>query len=205
MEAPAVAAAPTPKKRKSRKKLIVLAVFLIIILGLGGAVYAMRNTLTSPVKGKVVATLPANAKQSQVELAQFDGTNFSFVHPLPYIEQVTKGGPPAGEIEAHTFISSGMNTEVLTTVITSLPSGSLNDDSNYAMRAQNSAKYKMKTTVVKNEKVTTFSMTDNEQFQQTAFWPHNGKLLTLALTGGASNVPGMTSEFNDMVQSLSWR
>jgi hypothetical protein len=199
------AAAPVKAKRKSRKKLIALLVFVGIILALGGAAYATRNTLNSPVKGKVVSTVPASTKQSQVELEQFDGTNFSFVHPITYIEQITKGALPSGEIEAHTFISSGMNTEVLTTAVTNLPSGNLSDDGSYSMRAQNSSKYKMKTVVVKNEKVTVFSATDAQQYQQSAFWPHGGKLLTVALTGTASDVPSMTSEFNDIVNSLSWR
>lgn len=197
-------AAPVKAKRKPRKKLIALLIFVVIILALGGAAYATRHTLTSPVKGSVVSTLPDDSKQSQVQLDQYDGTNFSFVHPETYIEQNPKAAPPAGEIEAHTFISSGMNSEVLTLAVTNLPTGNLNDDGSYSMRAQNSAKYKMKTVVVKNEKVTVFSATDSQQYQQAAFWPHGGKLLTVALTGAASDVPGMTSEFNDMVNSITW-
>lgn len=206
MEAPQTQplVAPVKAKRKPRKKLIALLIFVVIVLALGGAAYATRSTLTSPVNGRIVPTLPADAKQSQVELAQYDGTNFSFVHPMTYIEQNPKAAPPAGEIEAHTFISSSMNSEVLTTAVTNLPSGNLNDDGSYSMRAQNSSKYKMKTITVKNEKVIVFSATDNMQYQQSAFWAHNGKLLTFALTGAASDVPGMSSEFNDMVNSIYW-
>jgi hypothetical protein len=196
---------PPVKKRKSHKKLIALGIFLLIVGGLGGAAYAFRRTLASPSVGSVVSTLPASANQRKIELAQYDGTTFSFVHPMTYIEQTSKQPPIANELESHTFVSSGIISKLLTIIVSKLPSGKLEDDASYYMRTQNSAKYKMKTSVIKNEKVVIFTTSDTQQYQQTAFWAHGGKLLTFTMTGVASDVPAMTVEYNDMVNSITWR
>jgi hypothetical protein len=192
-------------KRKLRKRTVVLIVLLLCVLAVGGIGYAFKSKLMGPSVGKVVTTLPSAQRQAQVELAQFDGTNFSFVHPITYIEQTTKQPPVPNEIESHIFISSGMVSRVLTTAVTKFPSGKFDDDPSYYMRAQNSAKYTMKTTVVKNEKVVIFTDANNQQYQQAAFWAHGGKLLTFTMTGVSTDIPAMTAEYNDMVNSISWR
>jgi hypothetical protein len=124
---------------------------------------------------------------------------------MTYIEQAAKPQPNPSQLESHSFISSGIVSKVLTVIITKLPSGKFDDDPSYYMRTQNSARYKMKAMVVKNETVVTFTDTSSEQYQQAAFWVHAGKLLTFTMTGVASDKPAMTAEFNDMVRSISWR
>jgi hypothetical protein len=191
-----------PKKRWSRRKTALL-VTVLVIGALAAAGYIAKRSLTGPAVGTIITTMPASTRQQQVELEQFDGTQISFVHPQTYIEQVSK--PVPGELEHHIFVSSGMVSKVLTVVVTPLPSGKLEDNASYYMRAQNSAKYHVKTTVVKNEKVVIFSSNDGQQFQQTGFWPHAGKLLTFTMSGVASDMPGMTAEYQDMMTSISWR
>lgn len=191
-----------PKKRLSGRKkvLLVLVVFLAL---LGGSGYALSQTLTGPAIGTVVTNLPAVTKPTEVELEQFDGTLFSFVHPMSYIEQANKPNP--NNLEARTFISSGMATRIVTIVVTKFQSGRLEDDPSYLMRSQETTKYKMRSLVIKNEKVVVFNSTDPQQYQQAAFWPHQGKLLTFTMTGVASDPEGMNKEYQYMLESISWR
>jgi hypothetical protein len=73
------------------------------------------------------------------------------------------------------------------------------------MRAQNPDKYKITSAVLKNEKVMIAANSDSQQYQQTAFWVHGGKLMTFTMTGVASNTTAMTAEFQDMIGTISWR
>lgn len=196
---------PKKPRRKLRKRWVVLIVLFILLAAAAGGAYAARKTLTSPAVGNVVSTLPPVTRDSDVELQQYDGTAISFVEPMTYIEQAGKGQQLPNQIESHTFISSGVVSKVVTVTVSKLPSGRLEDDSSYYMRTQNPAKYKMKAIVVKNETVVIFRNTDTQQYQQTAFWAHAGKLLTFNMSGVANDIPGMTQEFNDMVNSVTWR
>lgn len=201
---PAVTAKPPRQKRRLRKRWVVLIILVLLLGAVGGGGYAMRKTLTSPVNGEVVETLPISPQQTPIGLAQFDGTYFSFVHPETYIEQPTGSQKIPNELESHIFVSSGMVSHIVTIVVSQLPSGNLNDDSSYYMRTQDPARYHMKTSVIKNEKVITFTNNDGSQYEQTAFWAHGGKLMTFAMTGIAADTPSMTVEYTDMVNSVTW-
>lgn len=194
-----------PKKRRLGKRRMLLLVLLVILAAVAGGFFAMRQALNSPAVGNVVTTLPQSTRQATIELEQFDGANFSFVHPMTYIKQTTKQQPLPNEIESHTFMSSGVVSKMLIISLTKFPSGKLDDDASYYMRTQNPSRYKMRTIVVKNETVATFTDSSDQQYQQTAFWTHGGKLLTFTLSGVAADTPSMTREFNDMVQSIGWR
>lgn len=187
--------------RKSRKRaaLIVLLVLLIIVSGIA---YAANKLLTGPSNGTIVNNLPVVSSPSAIELQQFDGTHFSFVHPMTYVEQKLK--PEAAVLESRSFVSSGMLRKVLTAAVTSLPSGKLEDDPSYTMRQQNPDKYQMKYIVVKNERVAIATSVTSQEFQQTAFWPHGGKLLTFTMTGVTVEPKAMAAEHEAMVNSVSW-
>lgn len=208
-EKPAKAAKPPKpvkvRKPLSRKKkaLIILAVFLVL---LGGGVYAANKTLTGPAVGTIVTTMPAVTRKPQVELKQFDGTNFSLALPVTFTEQAVKPGANSGtnNLETHTFISNEMITQVLVTTVTKL-NGAVEEDPSYMVRAQEPAKYKMKPIVVKNEKVIIFTANDTQQMQQTVFWAHGGKLLTMTLSGVATDIQITTAQFDDMIASIVWR
>lgn len=181
-----------------------MVVFAIVLLALGGSVYGAQRFMSGPAVGNSISSLPSATKSTPIELEQFDGTLFSFVHPMSYIEQVTKPAANATSLESRTFISSGMVSKVLVVTVSKLPSGKLEDDSSYAMRQQNPDKYKLQSTVIKNEKVMLATNSDGQQYQQTAFWPHGDKLLTFTMTGTASNIPAMTAEYQDMIGTISW-
>lgn len=195
-----------PTKRKFhfrlRKKWIVLIIIVLILGALAGAGYMVARNLTGPAVGTIVQSVPDKGDQTKPELAQFDGKIFSFIHPLSYIEQPTKANP--GDIEDHAFLSAAMTSQYLTIVIIPLPTGNLSDNPSYTMRAQNPDKYQRKLVTVGNDQITVFTANDGQQLQQTAFWPHQGKLLTMSLTGVATDVPTAQSEFLSMVESLTW-
>lgn len=201
------AAATKPAKTRKRlsRKWIILIVILVILVVLGLAGYVVARRLTGPAVGTIVTNMPPEAHQNPPDLEQFDGTTFSFVHPVTYIEQTQK--PKAGntDLEDRTFISTGMTSQLLTAVVTKFPSGNLNDESSYIIRNQDPKKYQRKVVVVQNEQVVIFTHDDGGQLQQTAFWPHAGKLLTFSLTGVAQDTQASSSEFLSMVESITWR
>lgn len=184
------------------KKWVVFLAVLFVITALADCGFMVAHNLTGPAVGTIIKSVPTKGDQTKPALAQFDGKNFSFIHPLTYVEQTTKQNP--GDIEDHAFLSTGMTSEYLTIVITPLPTGNLSDNSAYLMRTQSPDKYQRKLVTVGNEQVTIFTANDGQQLQQTAFWPHQGKLLTMALTGVATDVPTAQSEFLSMVESLTW-
>jgi hypothetical protein len=194
---------PKLKKHMSRKKKALITLTLLGLLA-GGAFYAAQQFMSGPAVGTVVSSMPALTRTPEVELVQFDGTHFSFARPITYIDQTPKPDPGTKILESRTFVASGMMSKILTATVVGLPSGKPEDDSSYFMRAQNPTKYQMRSIVVKNEKVTVFTSNDGQQYQQSGFWPHGGKLLTFTMTGVASDIPGMNSEYQSMLESVSW-
>lgn len=195
----------TAMKRKPRKRRVVTVVLLLVVLVLGAGIYLLRGNFTKPVEGKVVSSEMPDANTPQTEQEQFDGATFSLVHPMQYIEQPTKTAPLPNEIESHIFVSSGMVSKVLTTVVVKLPSRKLEDNQSFYMRSQDSGKYHMKSTAIKGDNVVLFSSNDGQQFQQSRYWAHGDKLLIISLTGQATDIPALTNECNDMVGSVTWR
>lgn len=189
-------------RRPSRRTiaLTVVAVFVSIFVGTG---YAVHTVMSGPAMGTVVDNLAAVSRPVPVELQQFDGKYFSFVHPMTYIDQKSK--PDPSSLESQMFVSSGMMRKIITATITNLPSGKLEDDSSYAMRLQNPDKYKIKYVVIKNERVAIATAKSSQEFQQTAFWPHDGKLLLFSMTGVSVEPAAMAVEHETMVRSFSWR
>ncbi|MDB5181776.1 MAG: hypothetical protein JWP13_539 [Candidatus Saccharibacteria bacterium] len=195
--------APTTPRKRSRKRKGLIAL-VVVLLVLGAGIYGAQRFLTGPSVGTAVSSLPAASRTTPIELEQFDGTTFSFVHPMTYMKQATKPAPNSVNLESHTFVSSGMTSKVLTATVSKLPSTKLEDDPSYSMRAQNPDRYKIKSVVLKNEKVMIATNSDGQQFQQTAFWVHGDKLLTFTMTGTATNTQAMTAEYQDMIGTISW-
>lgn len=200
--------APKPvriRKKWPRKRKVLVTLAVLAVLA-GGGIYGANRTLTGPAVGTVVNTMPAVTRKPQVELKQFDGTNFSLAMPVTFTEQAVRPGTNSGtnNIETRTFMSNEMITQVLVTTVTKL-TGKLEEDPSYMLRTQDSSKYKMKSIVLKNEKVVIFTANDTQQMQQTAFWPHGGRLLTMTLSGVATDVQVTTAQFDDMLTSVNWR
>lgn len=193
---------PSIKNIRHKKAWLVVLVLLAVLV-CGGAVVA--RTLSGPAIGTVETSMPSAAPPPQVELAQFDGTIFSFVHPVTLVEQTLKQQPIAGQIEAKTFLTSGMTGEYLTIVVAKFNGTSLQDDPSYLSRMQDDKKYQRKNIVVKNQTVTIFTSNDGQQLQQAAFLLHEGKEMSFVLTGIASNTQTMQEEFTTMLQSVTWR
>lgn len=185
-----------------KKWMVILAVVLLLA---GGGTYGARKFMSQPAVGTSISSLPSASRTTPVELEQFDGTLFSFVHPMSYIEQITKPTANTTSLESRTFISSSMVSKVLTITISKLPSGKLEDESSYVMRTQNPDKYKIRPTVLKNEKVLIATNNDGQQYQQTAFWPHGDRLMIFTMTGAAGNAQAMTAEYQAMIGTISWR
>lgn len=194
---------PAPRPRKSRKKWIVLGIVLVILALLGYGGYVVAKKMTGPAIGTIIQSAPDTAARTPVEQEEFDGTHFTFNHPITYIEQPTKANP--GDIEDRAFLSTGMQGGYITIVLSNFAGTTLDDNPSYSLRNGNPTKYQRKTVVVKNEQVVIFTSNDGQQLQQSAFWLHQGKLLTFSLTGIANDPTTAQSEFLSMVESLTWK
>lgn len=194
----------TIPKKKSRKKLF-FSILLVSSLLLAGAGYTATRIMTGPAVGTIVQTMPMATRPERIELKQFDGTHISFALPVTYIEQTVRRQPNPSELESRTFVSSGMASKVLTIIVSKLPSGKLEDDASYLMRTQDKTKYLLQEIVVKNEKVSIFTNADTQQMQQTAFWVHQGKLLSFTLAGTAVDTEATKAEYRSMVETIGWR
>lgn len=181
---------------------------LIVVLAFGGAVgytgYATRAKMTEPAIGTVIYSLPATTKPSEPELKQIDAKYVSFVVPMTYLEQAAVAPENPNDLESKTLVATSMSSKVLIINLSKLPSGSLDEDPSYSMRKQNPEKYKIKTVVLKNEKAAVSTSNDSQQFVQTLFWAHEGKLLTFTMNGMAADVESMKREFQAMIESVNW-
>lgn len=178
-------------------------VLLLVVVVVGFIGYRSVQSLLGPARGTVVTTVPvAPQVPPPVELEQFDGKYLSFARPITY-ELRTPKQAGSNSLESNTFISSGMVSKVLLVTVTSLPSGRLEDDPSYSMRTLNSDRYKIREIKVKGEKV--MIAADATEHQQTAFWPHGGKLLTFTLTGLSTDTAAVSEEYEKMLQSVAWR
>lgn len=192
-----------PRRRRLPRKLIILGIVLLVIAALVGAGLLVARNLNGPASGTIVKSVPDEGIQQPAAQVEFDGTTFSFVHPQTYVEQQVKPNP--GDIEDRVYLSTVMNGGYLNIAVTPFANTSLSDNASYSMRESNPNKYQRKLVMVRGEQVTIFTANDGQQLQQTAFWPHAGKLMTFSLTGVATDVSSSQSEFLSMVESLSWR
>lgn len=192
-----------PKPLASRWKFLI-AIIVLASLG-GGGWFVAHQLMAGPAIGTVMLPPEATQPKPQVELEQFDGTNFSIVHPLTMMRQDTKPQPNLSQLEAHSFVSTTLNGQYLSAIVSKLPSGSLTDDSSYYSRNQDPTNYKKKILVVKNEQVIVFTSSDGQQMIQAAFWAHGSKLLTVVLTSMEGDTASSVAEFTKIVQSLTWR
>lgn len=203
-KAPKVQKVRQPRNKWSRKRKI-LTTLVVTTLLVGGMYYYIHKTLTGPAMGTVITSVPTNARKSEVELEQFDGKLYSFVHPVMFGEQLQKPGQVQNNLESHRFVGSQMATQVLTQVVTALPSKNPEDDASYKMRMLDKERYKRKDMVVKNEKVVVFTSDSSGQLEQAAFWVHGDKLLTFVMSGSAADPQETKQQYNDMVTSITWR
>lgn len=189
--------------RRIPKKFIILGVVLLVVAALVAAGFMVAKNLNGPATGEIVKSVPDEGVQQPATQVEFDGTTFSFVHPMTYVEQQTKLNP--GDIEDRVYLSTVMNGGYLNIAVAPFADASLSDNASYSMRQSDPGKYQRKLIMVRGEQVTIFTANDGQQLQQTAFWPHAGKLMTFSETGVASDVSSSQSEFLSMVESLSWR
>lgn len=197
----AITKKPRPPKKSKKRVFWLVLLAIVAVLGLVG--YRMAQSLLGPAYGTVVTTVPlAQQAPPPVELEQFDGKHLSFARPITY-EQRPPRPDEAKSLESHTFISSGMISKVLLVTVNTLPSGRLEDDASYHMRTLNPDRYKIREIKVKEEKV--MIATNTAEHQQTAFWPHGGKLLTFTLTGLSTDSATVNEEYEKMLQSVTWK
>jgi hypothetical protein len=176
------------------------------MLLLASAAAICVRALMGPAEGSVItkpASVAAKSTESQpVQLEQFDGTYISFVYPDSFtVNARATAEPPM--LEKHLLVTHGVAVKLLTMVVMPLPHGGLQEDSSYLMRTQHPDLYQMRTVTVNGEPVTIAKKAGT--FEQVAFWPHGGKLLTIAISGSSSDTATDETMYTNIVKSVTWR
>ncbi|HSH55415.1 MAG TPA: hypothetical protein VK983_01155 [Candidatus Limnocylindrales bacterium] len=192
------------RKERTKKQRIMrrLVGTLLVLSGLGVGVYSVLQMISGPAEGTVITSIPVSQNEKPpVELEQYDGKYLTFARPVTYRPQSMKQ-QSAASLESQTFVATGMASKVLVVTVSTLPGQRLEDDASYSMRKLHPEKYKLQELKVKGERVVLAS--SQAEFQEVAFWPHQGRLLIFALSGMAAEREAVMAEYMQMLESVAW-
>jgi len=198
-------ALPGKPRNRRRKIALICTLLFFCVVGVGGIL--LVKLMMGPAEGTVINSFPeARSTEPVVQLEQFEAKFLTFAYPNTY-ELQPQNKDNVNNLETHTFIASGMMNKILTVTITSLPSGKLEDDASYYMRSLRPEIYQLKPLTIGNERV--IIAVNAKDSQQAAFWAHkspNGnKLLTFTMSSVSINSKETATEYQKMLESISWR
>lgn len=184
----------------SRKLWWVIGLMFIGLSGTAGTLFII-SWINRPAIGVVTASdqRPFVAV-TPPQPVPYKGTYVRFSHPGDVILQ-PQDLSQTGMLERHVWKSRGVSAGYLTLTVSRLPSGSLDDDASYTMRRLHPEKYQLRTESRYGERLVV--ATDNGESQQTAFWPHAGKLLIMSYDS-SSLTPDIVAQFQAMLNSVVW-
>jgi hypothetical protein len=203
-EAEQYAVTPPAKKKRSWGGRIA---WLGAMIGMGavlGLVIALGlKFVDGPVSSKMQTNLKA-LEATPTPLAAssvLSGINFEFAYPGVF-DQVGNVKNDASSLEQYNISSKRQYSRLIAVNVRPLASGKLDDDSSYKFRLINPKDYRSSNDSVGSESVGL--MTKNDSTEQTLFWPHKGKILTISI---ASIDPkdNVISYMNMIKPSLRWR
>jgi hypothetical protein len=157
----------------------------MVVMGVmtGGLIVAAMKFVNDPVvaSGKVLseaeksaAPAPETAKTSRLA-----GLNIELVYPGMF-DQLAQVKSDPQVIEQYTLSSKNNFRHLLAVEVRPLVSGGLDDDASYRVRKIHAGEYVETGDRSGDEKIAI--MTKADKTEQTLFWPHKGKLLTISLT-----------------------
>jgi hypothetical protein len=171
----------------------------------GGLIVAVMKFVNDPVvaTGKVLseaeksaAPAPATAKTSRLA-----GLNIEFVYPGMF-DQLAQVKSDPQVIEQYTLSTKTNFKHLLAVEVRPLASGGLDDDASYKVRKIHPGEYVETADRSGSENIAILTKADKSE--QTLFWPHKGKLLTISLTSSdpKDDLPGIMGVIKS---ALRWK
>jgi hypothetical protein len=160
-----------------------LAGMATIGLAFGLAMVFVLKFINDPVQASTLTLKQARASVAPSPTPTTINLLGGLYVELPYsrsFDMVGQVKTDNAALEQYTLGSKGNYRHTITVDVRTLPSGSLTDDASYRLRQLQSAVYAPSLVTVGGEAATL--MTKNDHSEQTLFWPHQGKLLTVAVT-----------------------
>jgi len=192
------------KARQSKHLRGLAALLTVAAIGAGAATYLLR-TMAGPAAGIVIASSrkPADETASKAPgYYELDGDYLSFSYANSFTVQPAQAASPA-QLQQNRLLSTSGGTKSLVVTVTGLPSGLLDDEPSYRLRFMNPQTYKLQPQTIQGERVIVASRLDG--FEEVAFWPHAGKLATIALSGTATNRATAEATYSRILHSVEWQ
>ncbi len=192
---------PARTARTIRRRRLITALIGIT----AGAILAgyVARTLAGSASGTVVTKHTASTSTPKhSSYYELDGDYLSFTYPDTFIARPNQeqGG---ATLQRNILYSNGAGILTLTVTVTSLPSGQLDDDPSYRMRTLHPETYALTPQTVQSEHVVIAKGIGS--FEEVAFWPHAGKLATIALSGSTASVTATEAVYSHLLQSVTWQ
>jgi hypothetical protein len=157
---------------------------LVVVGGLtGGLIVAAMKFVNDPVvaRGKVLSAVQASVSPAPgtAGTSRLAGLYIELLYPSLFNQLAQVKSDPQ-VLEEYTLSSKTNFKHVIAVDVRPLVTGNLDDDAGYKVRQIHAADYRESSDRAGSEKIAIMSKTDGHE--QTLFWPHKGKLLTIAIT-----------------------
>ncbi|HVQ43384.1 MAG TPA: hypothetical protein VMT30_00235 [Candidatus Saccharimonadia bacterium] len=171
-------------RRRGRAHMAAWLSSLVVVGALaGGVVVGVMRLVDGPVEAqaKVLGQVQTEAAPTATpaDTNVLAGLIISFTYPGMF-DQVSQSKSDAQVLEQYTIGSKTNYRHRVAVEVRPLPSGQLADDASWRVREIHAADYRASAEVVGGETVKFMTKTDGHE--QTLFWPHGGKNLTISIT-----------------------
>lgn len=185
------------KRRWLRRSLLATSLVILIIGG-----WLLFRSYNRPAEG--VVTNQAAKPSAPIEYEVQDGQALSFHHESGYKAKPVQKSAIYSEQYVYSKVDPATaSSRNLSVSIRLLTATTLNDEAGYKIRKDNPATYVPSTQDVNEEQVVVFSKS-SDGFEQTAFWIHNGKLLSMSLSSNYVTAGKLGTELTDILKSVKW-
>jgi hypothetical protein len=189
----------TSRLRWRNRAVITLSLLVVSGVAIGQVVRGLAGPAAGTTTTKQVSSTTKPKAASRYRL---DGDFLSLTYPDSFTV-VPNQTIDASMLQKNLLHRSSGGSLSLTVVVTSLPSGRLDDDSSYLMRSLRPETYQIAPQTVQGERVVVATRQDS--FEEVAFWSHAGKLATIALSGSTTDLAATRNLYQQVLQSVEWQ
>lgn len=193
-------------KKSGKKRIIVLSVVLLVILGgVGGAMYAWHQLNRPDVASLTTGRVTNSANNYDIDLTPVPQTGqyVSFEYPKGMTPRAAE--TDAAQLEAYTYVAKDVQSWLLAISVSNLPAGNIADSSDYMLRKNNPSTYAQSEETLGGQ--TFIIMTDRTAggFSEVAFVQHGSLLASISLTGDhATGLQPLQTTFDMVLSSWKW-
>lgn len=175
---------------------------LIVVAGIVVAGWLLFRSYNKPAEGTVTNQVPKPVAPTEYEVQ--DGQAVSFHYEKGYQAKSVQTSKIYSEQYVFSKVDpSTASSRSLSVSVRPLTTTTLADEAGYKLRKDNPSTYKPSIQHISGEKVDVFTKT-NEGNEQTAFWVHKGKLLSMSLSSTYTSASSLQAELTNILQSVVW-